>query len=540
MNDSTLTITRSGTSLGNLDEENKIPFTSIIRSERVRKDYGDVPELAQSLYEKGFIHPLCINHSNELIAGGRRSSALDHLLSHPQDFPAVAAHHTMQSLLVDGNLIFGVHYTLRATETIDELSELELVENIQRKNFSWQEEVLAVKKIHLLKTRAFALGQIEDERVWGQRQTGRLLGISAGNVNYCLRVAGYLEDADSPIWKLGSLTEAFQWEAKQELDRSSLALANAVKARASFLPTVTPMDSTAPSSASGFMSTFDPTSFQSGSDIGIDLSEFGPAPGASAASTSSTPEPVQSLAQEAEGVIHRLVHNLKIEEFVVRMGKGCVDHIITDPPYAIEMSNIAQAGGQGQKDIDRVADTHDKAANLADFEPWLQACYDMLKEKGFCIWFCDAEHFSYLVELGFKIGFKVQRWPFHWIKTTSCMNQRAEYNFTKSIEHAVIFRKGDARLVSAQSNNYWLGGMTAEDRAACPNHPFAKPLGLWQHLAKAVALPGSTIGDFFSGVGSGPRAFMLGGWIPLSGEMSPVHYSQQVHNLTEAYKQLKK
>ena len=517
-----------------------IPFTTITRSERVRKDYGDVPELAQSLYEKGFIHPLCLNHSHELIAGGRRSAALDHLLSHQTDYPPLLAHHTMQSLLTSGDLLFGIHYTLRETATIDELSELELIENIQRKNFSWQEEVLAVKKIHQLKSRAFALGQIEDERNWGQRQTGRLLGISAGNVNYCLRVATYLENPDSPIWKLNSLSEAFQWEAKQELDRASLALAAAVKARSEFVPSVAPMHSSAPTTDSGFISTFDPSSFQSGSDIGIDLSEFGPAPTKPPASTGSIVKPVQSLAQEAEGIINRLVHNMDILAFRKVMGAGLVDHIITDPPFGIDMGMIAQAGGQGQKDIDRVAHTHDVSENVANFEPWLTACYELMKDKGFCIWFCDIVHFQTLVELGFKVGFKVQRWPFHWIKTTSCMNQRAEYNFTKSIEHAIIFRKGDARLVSAQGNNYWLGGMTAEDRAACPNHPFAKPLGLWQHLAKAVALPGSTIGDFFSGVGSGPRAFMLGGWLPMSTEIDPVHYSQQVHNMTESYKQLKK
>jgi DNA modification methylase len=288
------------------------------------------------------------------------------------------------------------------------------------------------------------------------------------------------------------------------------------------------------------MSTFDPTSFQSGSDIGIDLSEFGPAPGSPPPSTSSSIEPVYSLDKEANDLVARLVHNFDIVEFRKQMGTGLVDHIITDPPFGIDMAMLAQGGGQGQKDIDRIAHTHDVGENVASFEPWLQACYDLMKEKGYCIWFCDIVHFQTLVELGFKIGFKVQRWPFHWIKTTSCMNQRAEYNFTKSIEHAVIFRKGDARLITAQSNNYWLGGMTADDKAACPNHPFAKPAGLWQHLAKAVALPGSTIGDFFSGVGSGPRAFMLGGWLPLSTEIDPVHYSAQTHTLAETYKQLKK
>ena len=517
-----------------------IPFATIIRTDRTRQDYGDIEDFAGNIYTHGLIHPLSINQENELIAGGRRSAGLDYLLSSPTLFPPSDAHPTMQSFLTTQELIFGVHYTLRETVSVDELSELELIENVQRKNFSWQEEVLAVKKVHHLKQRAFTLGQIPDCDIWGQKQTGRLLGISVGNVNYCLKIAEHLVDTTSPIWKLNSLTEAFSYLTKVKLDEASAALAAAVQKRSSFLPNVQPMDSSQPTTSDGFISEFNPANFQSGSDIGIDLSEFGPAPNNVTQITSSTNEPVVSLDEEAQDIASRIVHNYKWEEFQTKMGNGFLDHFISDPPFGIDMAMLAQGGGQGQKDINRIAHTHDKDQNKADFEVWLKCCYDALKEKGFCIWFCDIEHFQYLVELGFKIGFKVQRWPFHWIKTTSCMNQRAEYNFTKSVEHAIIFRKGDARLVSAQSNNWWMGGNTAEDKLALPNHPFIKPLALWQHLAKAIALPGATVGDGFSGVGSQTRAMLLGGWQPLNCEMDPVHYNQQLHNVAETYKKMKK
>ena len=517
-----------------------IPFSSILRQDRVRLDYGNVEELAQSLYEKGFIHPLCINHANELIAGGRRSAAVEHLLKNRESYPPDGSHASMQGLLTTGELAFGVHYTLRPTETIDELSELELVENIQRKGFSWQEEVLAVKKIHLLKQRAVATGQLGDQTSWGQRNTGRLLGISLGNVNYCLQVATHLSNVDSPLWKLASLSEALQFLTKLELDKASLLLAEKVKLRSSTLPNVAPMDSSAPSLPSGFITTFDPSNFQTGEGVGLTMDEFVNDAASSPAKTSSIPEPVHSLDDEANDIAHRIAHNYSWEEFAGRLGEGAVDHIVCDPPFGIDMGMLAQAGGQGQKDIDRIADTHDKQDNINNFPIWLELCYKAMKEKGFCIWFCDAEHFQTLVELGRKVGFKVQRWPFHWIKTTSCMNQRAEYNFTKSVEHAIVFRKGDARLVSAQSTNWWMGGLVKEDRDALPNHPFIKPLALWQHLLKAVALPGATVLDPFSGVGSMPRAALLGGWTPITCEVDPIHHSQQIHNISEAYKSLRK
>lgn len=515
-----------------------LPFASLIRTDRVRKDYGNVAELAQSLYEKGFIHPLCINHTQELIAGGRRSAALDHLLSDPASFPAPQAHSSMQDFLASGNLQFGVHFTTRATETIDELSELELIENIQRKSFSWQEEVLATAKVHALKTQAFHLGQIADVDDWGQKATGRLLGISQSNVSYSLRLAEHLRSSDSPMWKLASIIEALSYLTKLRHDEASEALARSVQQRAATLPTIvsngTPVDITA------FITQFDPTVFQSGASVGLDLSEFGPAP---TPSTTPPPGSVVIIAEdkraEIEAVVTKIVHNLDCLEFFRQLGPNSVDHIVTDPPYGIDMRMLKQAGGGGQQDIDRVAETHGVEDNLAAFEPWLEGCYTVLKDRGFCIWFCDAMHFRHLHDMGLKIGFKVCRWPFHWIKTSPCINQRAEYNFTKSVEHAVLFRKGDARLVTAQSTNVFMGGLTSEDKLALPNHPFIKPMALWQHLLRAVALPGSLVCDPFSGVGSMPRAAILGGWSPITCELDPVHYSQQIHNLAQAYLSLK-
>jgi hypothetical protein len=115
------------------------------------------------------------------------------------------------------------------------------------------------------------------------------------------------------------------------------------------------------------------------------------------------------------------------------------------------------------------------------------------------------------------------------------MNQRAEYNFTKATEIAMIMRKGDGRLISAQQTNYWLGGLTPEDKAAGVNHPFIKPFGLWQHLFKALALPGSTIAEPFSGVGSATRAMLLEGYMPVTCEKDAAHYAQQVNNVAKVY-----
>jgi DNA modification methylase len=224
-------------------------------------------------------------------------------------------------------------------------------------------------------------------------------------------------------------------------------------------------------------------------------------------------------------------------DFFQLLGPESVDAVITDPPYGIEMSNLAQTSG-GQMDIDRIEETHDVKDNLENFPKWLKGCYDIIKPKGFCVWFCDAMHFRYLHDLGVELGFKVQRWPFVWVKTSSCSNQRAEYNFTKDTEIAIIFRKPGGKLTRSGPRSSWTGGLSAEDKAAGATHPFIKPFELWEALITSCVTPGGKIAEPFSGVGSGTRAIMKLGYLPISCEKDEKHYAQQVNNIANTYCQM--
>lgn len=517
----------------------RIAFDTIERSDRVRIDYGNIQSLAEDIFVNGLIHPLCISQDRQLVAGGRRSAALDYIRNNWQTLTneGFTPHPDITDFIQTGQLVFGVTYTTKQIQDIGHLSELELIENVQRHNFSWQEEVIAIARIHNIRVRQKAL----EKSSWTQTQTGRLLGCSKANVSYCLSLSRHLEDKDSPIWKCSGVVEALQYLAKLAHDKASVMLAQQVKAKASTIPTIA-----TPSSPNveldQFIQKFDPTVFQPGAHIASPTDEFSPP----SESTSAVPSPEETRSiiesnkdqiAEAMSVATKIVQNMDCLEFFKLIGKESVDHIVADPPYGIEMSNLDQSG-QGQANIDRVADTHDVGENEKAFPKWLQGCYDILKPKGFCIWFCDQAQWQTLYDHAIRIGFKVQRWPFVWVKTTSCMNQQAAYNFTKATEIAMIMRKGDARLVSAQSTNYWVGGNTPEDRSAGVNHPFIKPKELWQHLLKAVALPGATVCDPFSGVGSSTRAMLLAGYMPVVCEIDPAHYAQQVNNVAKIYCEL--
>lgn len=56
-----------------------VPIDSITVGTRLRKDYGDIVGLAESITDNGLLHPLVVDQDNVLICGGRRLQALRQL-----------------------------------------------------------------------------------------------------------------------------------------------------------------------------------------------------------------------------------------------------------------------------------------------------------------------------------------------------------------------------------------------------------------------------------------------------------------------------
>ena len=133
-----------------------------------------------------------------------------------------------------------------------------------------------------------------------------------------------------------------------------------------------------------------------------------------------------------------------------------------------------------------------------------------------------------------KAGFKVQRWPLIWFKSHPCINNAAQYNFTKDFEVALVCRKGNATLIKPQQTSVITANGAVERKMY--RNPFAKPFEVWKWLFEAVALPGQTVGDFFAGEGSMPRAAINCGLRPIVVEKSDKHYPALIENVKEAYK----
>lgn len=131
---------------------------------RWRKEMGDVRELAESIRTKGQIHPILIDRENNLVCGGRRLAAC-----------------------ITGGFDVKATYTDLVDPLI--LRELELEENLRRKNFTPGEEVLAVKELHELKVSQHGAATSGKKGGWTLDQTAELVGKTRGSVISDLQMA---------------------------------------------------------------------------------------------------------------------------------------------------------------------------------------------------------------------------------------------------------------------------------------------------------------------------------------------------------------
>lgn len=451
-----------------------IKLTDIVVGERLRKDYGDLSDL-DTIETVGLIQPIVLNRSGtgqlELVAGGRRFSKL-------QELGYQEVHHGTSCDPQKPGFVY------RDELPEDVKREIELYENIGRKNMSWQERVLSIAEIHTLKkTRA-----AKDGETWGQAETGSEVGLTYSSVSYALAVAARLRDPDSPFWKCNGLTEALRLlvEERENLGNKQKALLTAK---------TIPVQLNNSNEQEAAIA----ESVEAGNTITVPLSQM-----------------------LRHGDMAKLA-----DDFA-----ESIDHIVADWPYAIDMDYLEQ--GQGM-DVSRVKAEHDHIDNLKNYPLWLQCMYKMLKPKSFCVLFYDNVHWNFIRSHAEDVGFRVQRWPLVWVKTSSCLNQMASKNWTKSTEFAIVLSKQNATLVKPQQVNYWSG-----PRAATTSNPFAKPKGLWQWILSAFALQGDVICDPFAGEGSSILAAIDFGCRVVGFESNENHYNQLTTNVRELYTQLTK
>lgn len=145
-----------------------VPIGEVKVKERGRVDLGDIQSLADSFLQPntrghpiGILEPLVLDQNYNLLAGGRRLAA-----ARLADFKMVPC-------------------VIRETPTKLDALEIELIENIARKDMTWQERARLEKKIYDWKS--------EHDPRWNQRDQAKLLEESKGAVSRRIQLAEALE-----------------------------------------------------------------------------------------------------------------------------------------------------------------------------------------------------------------------------------------------------------------------------------------------------------------------------------------------------------
>ena len=458
-----------------------LPPNAIIIHDRVRK--ADTPEVTSHIedlrislrrfggHPRGLLQPILVDEQNVLIAGWCRFSACV-----AEGWPTIPVYRRSQ--LSD-----------------DEYREVELEENFRRLGFTWQEEVAAVVDIHKLHSHR----AIREGGRWTQQMTGDLLGgYSDSYVANCIRVFPKLKEPDYAHCEC--LTDAVRILYREIEDKGVAELARRTilnKATAT-VPKLDVTDKPCVACEGTGKNSKGTSCFAcSGTGFLLKLADV-VVPQVPTNSLLANLMADIDIKEETIDLSNTLFLGDSVRTILPLWPTACVDHIITDSPYGIDVANMQQASA-ALMDTSRVEATHDVTENLDLFAAMMPVFYRILKDGGFFITFCDAMNFRLLHDLATSSGFGVQRWPLLWNKTSPCKNQMAHVNFTKDYEIAIVCRKGAARLPRPVNTS----------RVTCPNdaekasNPFAKPYEAWRFLIEAVSIPGQTILEPFAGEGSG-------------------------------------
>jgi adenine-specific DNA-methyltransferase len=177
----------------------EIPLQSIYLEDRQRREYGDLEGLAASIRKYGQFQNILVKQNGDgryrLVAGGRRLAGL-----------AAAGKTTAIAKLWEGE----------ADELL--LEELELEENVQRKELTWQERQDAIAKMHRIKqTQAKAEG-----REWTVDQSATLLGMAKRTIYNAIELSEAVKNdpeiakADTAFGAMQRLTRSKDLRKRQD------------------------------------------------------------------------------------------------------------------------------------------------------------------------------------------------------------------------------------------------------------------------------------------------------------------------------------
>jgi len=190
-----------------------VDIDKIIVGDRIRKDFGDIEELADDISENGLINPPVVNKEYVLLAGERRLRACK-LLGWPQ-----------------------IEVRMMDTRDAEHELRIEITENELRKEFTWSERLEYARQLERIESvkakERMTLGVNDPQGQTGKtrEKVAQALGVGDKTLRMAQTIADnsdLLDPADFADWDEGKLStnkafqriKAAQKQAEQERDEA--------------------------------------------------------------------------------------------------------------------------------------------------------------------------------------------------------------------------------------------------------------------------------------------------------------------------------
>jgi DNA modification methylase len=405
-----------------------IPLSQIIFGDRRREDYGNLTDLAQSIKEKGLISSLTVKRISPetylLLAGGRRYKACENI--NLQNVPVRIYSRDLSELEIRG---------------------IELAENIDRKELSWQEKARLCKEIDDLQRAIHGSSGSggASGSGWKHADTADLIGVSRPKVQQDIKIAEAIQ----------MFPELANCKTKDEAVKRLKSLGNSIQKEI----------------------------------ISSKLMQ-----GAKA-----TPE---------DKARADLVNSYILQDFFLGV-KGIpdetIDFIEIDTPYAIDLKgNKASADGLNMQSVDY--NEWDASQYLYKVDELLKESYRVMKREGWLVfWFAQEPWFEPLYQLIVRNGFQCRRIPCIWTKgkdeesAGSGQTMQPDIYLPNTYEAFFYARKGPASIcMQGRSNNFPYKPVHSSSKI----HPTERPIEMIEDILNTFCPAGGRVMVPFTGSGN--------------------------------------
>ncbi len=426
-----------------------IEITDIRIKERIREVTPESVEgLATSIDKHGLLHPIIINEpDNTLIAGERRLVAC---------------------------LSLGwtkIECKFKEVLTEDEALEIEMEENLQREDITWQEEVVARKRLHELKTALYGTTSNSKKDGWRLQDTAESLGLKKPQIHRDIQLATALEsNIGAAIAKITTKEKALKVLrnlAEREIHKEIAKLEKKKRERNKKGKSVGTLD-------------------YKGSD--------------------------DSNIKCFNGDCRTIVSTMESES---------VDMIICDPPYGIG-DELLISGSKG------IEFDNDPEHGLSLYVNIIPHLYRVAKPATHCYLFFAIQFYQTIRDLceqageGEDEGFDVRVMPLIWVKESGGLTDM-DWKFPPSYESILFMQKPPGKPLNRPTSRdtFIIPRESVQKRI----HPMERPRRLIEEFIEISSNPGDLILDPFSGSFVVPYISMIMDRRCLAIELNENHYN---------------